>query len=228
MKSIVLLSGGLDSAVNFKKAMAETQVVLALTFDYGQRAGWKEIEAAEYMCKRYSVAHKTVRLDWLADLSHSALTDLDTPLPRVEEKDLDNPQELVEAARRVWIPNRNGVMLSIAAAFAEANDADQVVTGFNYEEATTFPDNSQQFMDALNQSLIFSTLNQVKVLSYTAEMTKKDVVELGKKIEAPFDMIWSCYDGGEEHCWTCESCVRFKRALEETESWEWYEEAAKA
>ncbi|UCH35880.1 MAG: 7-cyano-7-deazaguanine synthase QueC [Armatimonadota bacterium] len=220
-RSIVLLSAGLDSAVNLQRAHEKTDVALALTFDYGQLAAAREVAAAKAMCARLRVRHRVVRLPWLRGICQSALTGRgDLPQPGRADLDGDAAQE---SARAVWVPNRNGVFVNIAAAFAEALDCDLIVAGFNAEEAATFPDNSPQFIRAANRALRLSTLRRPRVTSYTQDIDKAAIIRLGRESGAPLDLIWSCYRGGEEHCWRCESCGRLRRALRASRSWAWFQ-----
>ena len=88
-----------------------------------------------------------------------------------------------------------------------------VIAGFNAEEAVTFPDNSPAFISAANKALSYSTLSRVQVLSPTSDLNKTEIVRLGMEIDAPLDLVWSCYEGGEVMCGVCESCMRLRRAL---------------
>ena len=110
------------------------------------------------------------------------------------------------------MPNRNAIFIHIAAAFAGGKNTDLIV-GFNKEEATTFPDNSKEFVQSINNTLKLSTFSQVQVKSYTLQMNKKEIVQLGKTIKVNFDLIWSCYEGGHIPCGACESCLRTKAAF---------------
>jgi 7-cyano-7-deazaguanine synthase len=220
-RSIVLLSAGLDSAVNLQRAHDETRVVRALTLDYGQLAAAQEIAAARAMCKRLRVRSLVVRLPWLKRISKSALTADEDAIPQPGQGDLDSAAAQ-ETARVVWVPNRNGVFIAIAAGFAEAWDCDLIVAGFNAEEAATFPDNRPQFVRATNRALRLSTLRHPRLISYTQQLDKVAIVRLGREIGAPLDLVWSCYRGGEEHCWHCESCLRLKRALAAGGAWSWF------
>ncbi|MEW6355396.1 MAG: 7-cyano-7-deazaguanine synthase QueC [Planctomycetota bacterium] len=221
MKTISLLSGGLDSTVNFKRAMDEGGATLALTFDYGQRAARREIEAAHAIASRFDVAHKVIALPWLAEITTTALVDLGKDLPTPSDAELDTAGKRTAAA--VWVPNRNGIFINIAAAHAEAMGCDTVVVGFNSEEGATFPDNTPEFVGASNGALAYSTMTKVRVICHTIEMSKAQVVRFGRKIDAPIDLVWPCYEAGPELCWKCESCRRFRRALVQTNNLEWYE-----
>lgn len=215
MKSIILLSGGLDSAVCLAQAVQETEVVKVLTFDYGQRSREKEKKAARNLCSHYNLEHEIVPLDYLQRLTKTALVDKDNPIPQPGEEDLDDiTGRALETARQVWVPNRNGLFINIAACYAESLGADLIITGFNREEAATFPDNSPQFIEAINNSLAYSVLQKLQVKSFTQDLAKKEIVALGLKLQLPFQYIWSCYEEEDQLCGKCESCQRLKRALE--------------
>lgn len=211
--SVILLSAGLDSSVNLYAALRDTNVKLALTFNYGQRAAAKEIDCAKRLSDSNNVPHQVIDLLWLKDLGHSSLTDEKKSLPLGSKISIDNKQVSEETARAVWVPNRNGVFLNIAASFAESLRAEVIIPGFNREEAVTFPDNSLDFMRAVRKSFIYSTATQVDVQCYTIAMSKIEIAELGKKLMLPFEMIWPCYQSGDLWCGQCESCQRAKRAL---------------
>ncbi|UCE26573.1 MAG: 7-cyano-7-deazaguanine synthase, partial [Candidatus Coatesbacteria bacterium] len=142
--SVVLLSGGLDSAVNLAEAAARTKPALALTFDYGQRAAPREAEAAAELAKHYNVLHKVIELPWFTELLPPAVAP-------------GGPADADVTDEAVWVPNRNGVFVAVGAAHAEALGASLLVTGFNAEEATAFPDNSAEYINAANRALVYST-----------------------------------------------------------------------
>lgn len=221
-RSLVLLSAGLDSTVNLQCARDRGDVTAALTFDYGQRAARRETAAAAAMCARAGLRHEIIRLPWLARITPTALVRRRAPLPLPSRDRLDETAS--KTAARVWVPNRNGVFLAIAAAYAEALGADQVVPGFNAEEAAAFPDNSTEFIRAVNQSLRLSTRSRVRVTCYTARKRKAAILRLGLKIHAPLDLVWCCYQGGRRMCGRCESCLRFLRAVETVRCADWFRE----
>lgn len=213
LRSIVLLSSGLDSTVNFCKALRETEVVLSLTFDYGQKSAKREMAQAKKISEKFGVACRVIQLDWLKGITQTSLVDPDINVPHLALSDLDDREITLKSAAAVWVPNRNGVFIHIAAAIAEAMGAELIVVGFNAEEAKTFPDNSHEFIDRVNRSLEFSTLTKPKVICYTASLNKREIVQLGRELNAPFELMWSCYEAGEEMCKRCESCLRFVRAI---------------
>lgn len=211
MKSIVLLSGGLDSSVSLAQALRETDVALSLTFDYGQKAADKEKKAAAALSSYYKISHRVLELNFLKEITRTALVSKED-LPEPGLPDLADQEKSSASAALVWVPNRNGVFINIAAAFAEANQCGIIVTGFNREEAATFPDNSQDFVSAANYAMSFSTLNKVKLVSYTQQLDKVEIIKLGLTLGLPFQYLWSCYRGEDKMCGRCESCMRLLRA----------------
>lgn len=214
--SVALLSGGLDSVVATTAACRGgglPGVSLALTFDYGQRSAERELAAARAVAGELGLEWKAVGLPWLAELVPPALAREMAPPPETDEAALDEPEEARRRARTVWVPNRNGVFLNIAASFAEKLGAGSVVVGFNREEAASFPDNSREFMERATAALEISTLSRVRVVSPTAGLSKAEIVKLGIELGAPLAHVWSCYEGGEMMCGRCESCARLLRAL---------------
>ena len=203
-KSIILLSGGLDSMVSTVIAQQKTKPVFALTIDYGQRAAKMEIAAAKKICRKLKITHKTIKLPIFKGMNNLALLK--------SGKNISNKK--LNRLRDVWIPNRNGLLINIAACFAEYYNVGIIVTGFNREEAAEFPDNKPQFIAAINHALMFSTLNKVKVISYVAEYTKKQIYKLGLEYNAPMKYIYSCYLGKKQMCGKCASCKKLIKAIE--------------
>ena len=220
-KSIVLLSGGLDSAANLAIGSECSTIEFALTVDYGQKAAAREISASRKLCEYYGVRHRIMKFCWLGELAGefggSALTSIERDVPKLTTSDLDEAELTRATAKAVWVPNRNGVLINAAAAFAESLCVPSVVVGFNKEEAATFPDNSQDYLVAVNRSLFFSTSNGVRVLSYTASLDKREIVRSLRALKKrfPFEKLWSCNHGGELPCGQCESSERMSRAVTE-------------
>ncbi|TDA69817.1 MAG: 7-cyano-7-deazaguanine synthase QueC [Clostridia bacterium] len=212
MRAVVLLSGGLDSAVNLGKAVSSGQVILGLTFAYGQRAAAREANASAQLAAHFGVPHRVIALPFLGDITRTSLVNVEANIPEAGLEELE--QDRLASTARVWVPNRNGLFINIAASFAEALEGDTVVAGFNREEGAAFPDNSPDFVAAANVALGYSTLSRVRVKCFTQEMDKADIVRLGRELGVPLTLTWSCYYGGEVPCGRCESCRRVKRAWE--------------
>lgn len=200
-KGIILLSGGLDSLVSL--GLGEYNVTLALTFDYGQKSVKDEIKTSKKICEYYGIEHKVIRLEWLKEITHTALV-----------ADVEIPDKIDEnSAKNVWVPNRNGLFLNIAGSFADAEGFDYILIGANKEEAQTFPDNTKEFIDRVNAEFEFSTRKQPKVVAPLINYDKNDIVKLALEHDIPLNLVKSCYSGGEKHCGKCESCIRLKNAL---------------
>lgn len=213
-QAIVLLSGGLDSTVAAWLLRPAVEPVLALTVDYGQKAARRELAAAYRLALTLGIQHRTVFIPYLREAARGALTDPKLDLPRPSVQDLDDIEGAAKAsAAEVWVPNRNFALIAMAATWAETNGIEHVVCGFNREEAATFPDNSAEFIEAVNGALRLSTRNHVSVLAPTIGMNKTEIVQAGRRAGAPLEHCWSCYLGGDKPCGSCESCRRFARAL---------------
>ncbi len=207
-KAIALLSGGLDSGVAAAQFAADGGAVThALFFLYGQRAAPREAAASRNLAQKWGARWTPIELPWLgelATLAGSALTDPARELPRGTAA---RPGDAASAAA-VWVPARNAVFVAIAAAFAEAHGADCVVAGFNREEAATFSDNSSAFLEAATTFLGLGTRSGVAVVSPTLELDKAGIVAAARTLGLGPDDFWSCYEGGDAPCGTCESCLR--------------------
>jgi len=206
-KAIVLLSGGLDSLVSLGYVISggNCNVEAALTFDYGQKSAYKEIEASKKICEFYGVKHKIITLDWLKDITRTSLVS-DDKLP-VERFGTD------ESMKAVWVPNRNGLFLNIAASFCDANGYEYIIYGANKDEGATFSDNTEAFRVGLNKVFELSTLVKPKVLAPLINYNKGDIVKIAVEKGMPLKYVWSCYQGGDVHCGNCESCYHLKKSL---------------
>lgn len=201
-KSVILLSGGLDSVVSLGIAKEKYNITLALTFDYGQKSAKQEIEASAKICAYYKIQHKVIKLDWLKEITHTSL---------VGGKEV--PKGIQETSAAVWVPNRNGLLLNIAGCFADGEDYDYIIIGANLEEAQNFSDNTQNFIDRVNSEFEYSTKKHPKVIAPLINFNKNDIVKQAMDYSIPLELVTSCYNGFEKHCGECESCVRLKNAL---------------
>lgn len=209
-RAVALLSGGLDSTISFLFGRKICRIVMALTFDYGQRAAKREIASARKIAARYRIPHRVLNMHWLREFTSSFL---------VKGKKLSSDISDMWDIKNLWIPNRNALFISAGAAVAEGLGCELVITGFNAEEAVDFPDNTGDFVKAMNTSLRFSTLKRIRVISYTQNLRKHRVVTLGEELKAPWELIHSCYLGGRLMCGKCMSCTRLIEAAEDTSAW---------
>lgn len=204
-KAVILLSGGLDSLVSLGLVRENYDKILALTFDYGQKALRDEVEASEKICEYYKISHEVIKLDWLKKITNTALVS-DNEIPT----DIEDYKASMKA---VWVPNRNGLFLNIAACYADSNGAEAIIIGANKEEGETFPDNTQEFADRVTAEFEYSTQVKPKVLAPLIKYSKNDIVKHALDNNIPLELVRSCYKGGGKHCGKCESCMRLKNAL---------------
>lgn len=213
--ALVLFSGGLDSCLSLLYARKECGGVEAVTFDYGQKAGVAEIRAAKKICRHNKIPHDVVDIPLFKAMRNHPFFSPEIKPPSLTAADLGNNEKTRSTAKAVWVPNRNGLMLNIAAALAEMRGINKLYVGFNAEEGATFPDNTEAFVKAINDSFHHATQNHVVVCAPTIDMTKRDIVSQLVKNDFPLTDVWSCYEGGEKMCGLCESCQRLQRALKE-------------
>lgn len=207
-RAIVLLSGGLDSVVSLALADRELEVRLVLFFNYGQRSLANERTSVVSVVSYYGLPMQEVDLTWLRDLCPDAMRSRSEGGP--EEK----RQDRLDSLEDVWIPNRNGVFLNVAAAYAERYGCDIVVAGFNREEAEEFPDNKPEYVDAVNHAFRYSTRTRIEVQSNIQDLTKREILRKGVEVSAPLSTIWSCYRDESKMCGTCASCRRLRTAID--------------
>ncbi len=201
-KAIVLLSGGLDSLVSLDIARDDIDVSFAITFDYGQKSLLREIQASKKICEFYNIKHEVIKLGWLKDITSTSL---------VSDKEI--PQGIQSSSNSVWVPNRNGLFLNIAACFCDSYGYDAIIIGANKEEGQTFPDNSKEFIDKINEEFKYSTKKQPSVIAPLINLDKNDIVKQAILRSVPLEFIHSCYNGNDKNCGHCESCTRLKNAL---------------
>ena len=209
--AVVLLSSGLDSTVAFKQAIDTLDTVRCLTFDYCQRSAIREIENAAAICSKYYCSHTVISLPWYGEFKGALFGEKELPIPSMS--DLDNQKKSEDTAHSVWVPARNLVFLSIAAAFAEEHELDHIVVGFDAEEAATFPDNTPDFIRLFDEVMEYGTLNRPTIYAPLKDLDKRAIARLGLKIHAPLEFSWSCYTAQPIPCGVCESCMRRKRAF---------------
>lgn len=210
-KAISVFSGGLDCTVA-SCVYDKDYEIHAITFNYGQKAFEQELNASENICKKMGWTHEVIDLPWLAEISNSSLN-TDAEIPEIAEEDLDDLDKSGETASNVWVPARNTVFTSIALSYAESNDTDIIIVGWNGEEGTTFPDNSKEYLNEFNKLINVGSPEKIRIEAPCIDLNKEEIVKLGVEIGAPIDLSYSCYKGETEPCGVCESCMRRKRAF---------------
>lgn len=205
IKTVVLTSGGLDSTTLLYQAHRDTEVVQALSFDYGQRHV-KELEYANLNCEALGIPWTLVDLRSLGGLlAGSALTD-----------NIDVPEGHYAADNMALtiVPNRNSIMLNIAVGVAIGLGADEVRAAMHAGDHPVYPDCRPQFVAQLNRLITVATETDVFVHTPFIGATKADIVYLGMQLSVPFENTWSCYKGGMIHCGKCGTCVERAEAFD--------------
>ena len=210
-KAISVLSGGLDCTVA-TSVFSKDHEIHAITFNYGQKAFKRELQASKEICNKMNWTHEVIDLPWLAEISNSSLN-TDEDIPELKEEELDDLNKSQKSAINVWVPARNTVFTSIALSYAESIGADAIIVGWNGEEGATFPDNSKEYMEKFNELIDVGSPEKIKIEAPLIDLNKEEIVTLGLEFGAPMELSYSCYKGEEKQCGVCESCMRRKRAF---------------
>lgn len=199
MKSVVLLSGGLDSTLALAMAVRDGHSVEALTVTYGQTHA-REVEAAQLIAEHYGVSQVRVAVSPVL-FEGSALTG-----------GADIPTAHADAPDSTYVPARNTVLLALAAARAEATGAKNVIIGANAADEAGYPDCRRKFIEAYRDVLQLGTLNHVWVMAPLLELSKSDILRRAYELDVPVEMTWSCYRGGLVQCGLCGACEAIESA----------------
>ena len=208
MKALVLFSGGLDSSTCLALAVKQygAENVVALSIYYGQKHN-KEIQAAEKLVKYYGVTWKTLDLAPIfADSDCSLLTQSDKDIPK--ETYAEQLEETDGKPVSTYVPFRNGLFLASAASIALSNDCGVIYYGAHSDDAAgnAYPDCSAKFNNAMNEAIFTGSGEQLRIEAPFVDMNKADVVRIGIELNVPYEMTWSCYEGGEKPCGVCGTC----------------------
>lgn len=201
--SVVLLSGGMDSATCLALATRSGTPVHALTVVYGQRHA-KEVRAAAVLARRYRVRrHVVLRLP-LGPLLDSSLTDRRRRLPSQPARSGRIPS--------TYVPARNTILLAIALGYAESHRLGTIVIGANAIDYSGYPDCRPAFLRAFERLARIATKAgvergaRIRVQAPLLSSSKADIVRTGERLGVPWFLTWSCYAGGRAPCGVCDSC----------------------
>ena len=208
MKALVLFSGGLDSTTCLALAIDKygKDEVLALSISYGQKHQ-KEIEAARAVASYYGVKLQTLDLaELFADSDCSLLRGSDAEIPK--ETYAEQLAQTDGKPVSTYVPFRNGLFLSSAASIALSHGCEVIYYGAHSDDAAgnAYPDCSEDFNNAMNTAIFLGSGKQLSIEAPFVSKTKADVVAMGLKLNAPYHLTWSCYEGGEHPCGLCGTC----------------------
>ncbi|MBI5143750.1 MAG: 7-cyano-7-deazaguanine synthase QueC [Candidatus Omnitrophica bacterium] len=210
-KAVVLLSGGLDSAVALYYARKRGYECYCLIFDYGQRHK-KELILARKISEASGSKLKIIRLNlpWKG----SSLLDRTKGLPQNR-----TIREIKKGIPPTYVPARNTIFLSIASSFAEAIGAHDIFIGAHFEDSSGYPDCRKEYLEAFQRVIKIGTRagleNRLRVRYPLISKTKKEIIELGNALGVPFQSTWSCYKGAAEPCMKCDSCILRAKGFKE-------------
>lgn len=206
-KSVVLLSGGIDSTVLLTKLVAEGRSVLAMGVDYGQRHRC-EIEAARAVCGKLGVEYRLADLRTLAPFfGKNSLTDFDLS---VYEGAYDEA-----GMKTTVVPARNLILIALATAWAIAEKCDTIAYAAHGGDHTIYPDCRPEFAEKLDAVVQISDWHRVRLERPFVDLNKAEIVRLGAELNAPLALTWSCYNGGKIHCGKCSTCLERREAFRE-------------
>lgn len=207
-KAVVILSGGLDSTIALRLAIEKygKENVAAITFDYRQKQS-VEIDCAYKTCEKLDIKWEVIDTGFLAKISQgfSANVDNDIPVPSIKQV-LGDPQP------KTYVPNRNMILLSIAAAFAEVGGYDTIICGLQIHDLYGYFDTSQRFIDKLNLVLDENRKHKIQILSPFSNLSKLQELQLLQEMDGNIELTkstYTCYKGasGLDQCGVCPSCA---------------------
>jgi len=215
VKAIICFSGGMDSTTLATMYLKSGYTLGLLSFDYGQRHGRKELQAARAVADHLAglniapVSHQVMDLSHLGDLlTGSALTDPEFEVPDGHYTD--------ESMRVTVVPNRNAIMANIAIAVASSAEADVIAMGMHAGDHAVYPDCRPEFVKSLRQTMTHALkgFHTPRLETPFLHKDKTFIAETGGLLHAPLHLSWSCYKGREIHCGKCGTCVERREAFE--------------
>ena len=213
MKAVVLVSGGMDSTTLLHYVIKELAYseIYALSYNYGQKHS-KELQMAQWQCEQLPAVKDYMSLDirLVAGLTKgaSALTDGDIAVPALEniaQADLDQPL--------TYVPNRNMIMLSLAAAYAESRGCTEVFYGAQAQDEYGYWDCTKTFVEQINQVLSLNRKNPVQIKAPFTSKSKTEELRMGLDMNIDYSKTWTCYRGGEKACGVCPTRVERLKAF---------------
>ena len=205
MKVCVLLSGGMDSTAAFYDALGQHEVVACLSFDYGAKHNAKELAFATLHAARNGVRHEIIPLDFIGKLFKSDLLQSGGAIP--------DGHYAAASMKQTVVPFRNGIMLAIAAGYAESIEARALVIAAHSGDHAIYPDCREPFMQAMATAMGEGTYAGIELLRPFITSDKTAIAWRGAELGIDFSDTWSCYKGGELHCGTCGTCVERREAF---------------
>lgn len=209
MKALVLFSGGIDSTTCLGLAIEEygKDNVIALSIAYGQKHT-KEIEASRKITNYYEVEHLYLDIAKIFEYSDCSL--LSHSHEEIPQESYANQLEKTKGKPvSTYVPFRNGLFLSSAASIALSKKCGVIYYGAHLDDAAgnAYPDCSSAFNDAINKAIFVGSGNQLKVEAPFVNLPKAGIIKMGLKLNVPYELTWSCYEGEDKPCMECGTCI---------------------
>lgn len=216
MRALVLCSGGVDSTTLLAMAVDRygSDNVVALSISYGQRHE-KELKAARDVARYYHVEQRFLDLAAIfADSSCSLLAHSEKDIPK--ESYAEQLEQADTKLVSTYVPFRNGLFLSSAASMALSLECSVLYYGAHHDDwaGNAYPDCSREFVAAMNNAIMEGTGGELHMEAPFVEWSKADIVKKGLELNVPYELTWSCYEGGDKPCGVCATCIDRKRAFE--------------
>jgi len=194
------MSGGMDSTLSAYMAKSQAYEIIAVHFNYDQRTQSKELECFHAVCDDLGVSKRYVLdLDFFKQLGASALTD----------KSIEVPTHGVEEGVPVtYVPFRNGIFLSMAAAIAEKEGAEILSIGVVQEDSSGYPDCKEEYIRSMQNAINLGTKEStnIEIQMPLVHLKKSQIVQAALDLAVPLELTWSCYKSEESACGVCDSC----------------------
>lgn len=221
MKALVLSSGGIDSTTCLGIAIEKygKENVITASLYYGQKHD-KELTCAKKIAEYYGVRHIEEDISNVMKYAKDVCTLMKGGEAIEHSSYADQIKENGEGRVATYVPFRNGLLLSIATAYADSlfpGEDVEIYYGAHADDATgqAYADCSPEFADAMDQAINIGTYKKISVARPLINMNKTEVVKTGLALNVPYELTWSCYEGKEKQCGECGTCIDRKRAFKE-------------
>jgi 7-cyano-7-deazaguanine synthase len=199
-KAVCIISGGMDSAVSAAMAKKDGYDIIGVHFNYGQRTERKELECFRLLAQDLDIRESyEIDLPFFTRIGASALTDHALEIPT---------EGIGEGVPVTYVPFRNGIFLSIAAAIAEKHAAKAIAIGIVEEDSSGYPDCREEYIRAMEKAIWLGTKKDtsIRIMTPLVHLKKSQIVSEGLKLGVDLGHTWSCYRNEEEACGVCDSC----------------------